>query len=170
MSVFRGKNAAKMFKKRVIINNQHIMNNLGGFKRVELLLVDEVHVFARNGNRVKIERDGEFTRHLPLHDESPSLSASPQKDEAGTIFEHKCTIYLRSRVMSHQLIELLEQACIRGCILIATTNNNELRVFGSKQYPLHGSLTENYGSRRSDLHRHELYLTSHNLHPELALQ
>lgn len=159
-----------MLEKFVITNNQQVMNNLGGFKKIELLFTDEISVFARNGNRVKIERNGEFTRYLPLLDESPSLSASPQKDEAGTIFEHKCAIYLRSRVMPRPFIELLGQVRIRGCILIATTCNGETRVFGSKRYPLHGSLTENHGSRRSDLHRHELHLAGNELHPELVLQ
>lgn len=145
------------------------MNNLGGFKRVELLFADEISVFSRSGYSVKIERTNNFTRHLSLHDDSSLLVSTPKSSDSGTIYEHKCTLSLRTKGMPHSLISLLQQVKVRGCILIATTSNDEIRVFGSKEYPLLGNLIEEYGSSRKELHQHKLSLSSNCLHPELVL-
>ena len=143
------------------------MNNLGGYKSIELIFADELSVFSPTRNRVMIQKKDNSSRMLPLHDDSAALSATPVNNDAGILYTHQCTIFLRVLSLSTELCTLLRQVNVHGCILLAPTNNGNMRVFGSKEYPLLGHYAEEYGSKRSDLHQIKLSLTSQCLHGEL---
>lgn len=146
------------------------MNNLGGYRSVELVFIDEVTAFIRSGRSARLELSaGKSSRRLPLHDNSASLEATAESDEGGTLYTHQCSIPLRTNALESGLAKELRQVTQRGCLLIGTTNNGDRRVFGSKEYPLLGTFSETYGSRRSDLHQHTLTLSCTCLHPELTL-
>lgn len=146
------------------------MNNLGGFRKIEFFFIDEITSFIRNGDDgVRVGRREDAGLELPLHDNAASLFATPDTDDGGTLYTHQCTIPLRAKALKEAEISLLRQVKRRGCLLLATTNNDDIRVFGSKEYPLSGTLKEDYGSRRSELHQYELQLSCVAMHPELKL-
>lgn len=144
-------------------------NNLGGFKAIELLFADEVTSFVRTGYEVAITRNTATRRLLPLSDQLPELSTIAEEDESGYVYTHECTVYLRSRDLTDEQQKELRQMTHRGCILIAHTSNGDNRVFGTPTYPLFGTLMEDYGTSRTDLHQYELKLTAKLLHRDLTL-
>lgn len=144
------------------------MNNMGGYRSVELLFADEIDTFVVFGDRVSIVRTNDETRRfLPIHDEGVSMSAPPAIEEGGCVWSHSARIQLISAMISDQLDRELQTLHRRGCVLVGITTNGKTKVYGSKEYPLLGAYYELDGTRRSDLHRHEIDLSCRCLHPAL---
>lgn len=141
---------------------------MGGYKSVELLFTDEIDTFIVSGDKVSLVRANDGARRLlPLHDEGVSLSATPNIEEGGCVWSHSARIQLRSAMISDQLDRELQTLHRRGCVLVGTTTNGLTKVYGSKEYPLLGAYYELDGSRRSDLHCHEMDLSCRCLYPAL---
>lgn len=145
------------------------MNNLGGYKSIELVFVDELNMFAITSSGIYIRKNQEKQRLLPIHQNGAAAEASPQIEKAGTLYTHKASIKISCSRLSKQLHTELNHVDTRGCILIATTNNNERRVFGHSLYPLFGSLSEITGQKPSDNHYYELTLSAQCTTPALSL-
>ena len=144
------------------------MNNMGGYRSVELLFTDEIETFSVSGDMVNLVRTNDGVRRLlPMHDEGVSLSASPNFEEGGCVWSHSARIQLISAKISDQLDRELQTLHRRGCVLVGTTTNGQTKVYGSKEYPLRGTYHELDGTRRSDLHCHEMELSCRCLHPAL---
>ena len=142
---------------------------MGGYISVELLFPDEVSVFEVNGWRVTLTRVGTPGRMLPLRDEGAELTATPLSSGDGTSWNHGARIQLRSDLVTKQLDEELQTLHRRGCVLVGTTTNGKVKVFGSKEYPLLGTYHEEDAARRAGLHYHELDLSCICLHPALLV-
>lgn len=144
------------------------MNNLGGFKNIELIFADELESFDFNRTGISYrKKDNHKIRLLPLHNNTSSLTTSPTTNDGGTIYVHKASIQLRSKRITDKLMAELSTVSERGCILIGTTNNGDNRVFGDKSYPLFGTFIENNGTKCSDLHQHVLSMSCTCIHPAL---
>lgn len=143
------------------------MNNLGGYKSIELVFKDEISLFGVNRRTVTMAKSAGLL--LPPHRSGSSLSSTPKKDASGTSYTHKAVIHFSPLVVDKALVSLLDLIQSRGCILIGTTHNGDVRIFGDKDYPLYGNLEEIYGSRPGELHQYTLTLTCVCLHPELTL-
>ena len=157
-----------MYQKCVVIENQLVMNNLGGWRKVELLLLDEFErlVIGKNG-AVVIPKEG--THVLPHHRNGVQLVATPKVDENGCLYTHSCSIELRSSKLSSEYRSILQRAAHCGCILIGTTNNGDSYLFGDKDTPLTGTFGREHGKRPSDLHECVLSVSTASIHPELPL-
>lgn len=145
------------------------MNNLGGYKSIELIFVDELTAFAVTTSGVYIRKNQEKQRILPIHQYGATADTSSKTEKAGTLYTHKATIKILSSRPDKQLHAELSHVDVRGCILIATTNNNEKRVFGHSLYPLFGSFSEIPGQKPSDSHCYELVLSASCTTPALPL-
>ena len=136
------------------------MNNLGGYKSVELVFIDELSYFAViSPSGVYLRKSKDTQRLLPLR----------QNESSGTLYTHKAIISLLSAGVDKRLIAELEQVAARGSILIATTNNNEKRIFGNPNYPLFGTFAEIPGEKPSDFRHYELSISATCIHPALTL-
>lgn len=136
------------------------MNNLGGYKSIELIFVDELDTFAVTTSGIYIRKKQEKQRLLPIQQNGAAADTSPKTEKAGTLYIHKATIKISSSRLSKQLHTELNHVDTRGCILIATTNNNERSVFGHSLYPLFGGFSEITGQKPSDTHCYELTLST----------
>ena len=105
---------------------------------------------------------------LPLIKRGTTLTSTAQKTYAVSLYEQNAVIPL-PRKMNKDLKGDLASIDRRPCILIATTNNNEVNVYGSKEFPLLGNLINNPGTLPSDLANLQLSLTTKITHQELPL-
>lgn len=153
---------------RAIINNQSIMNNLGGYKSIELVFIDELSTFAVTSSGAFLRKNNHILRLLPLQQNGATVDSTPKSDDSGTLYTHKAVINILGG-LDKQLKAELEQAGTRGSILIATTNNNETRVFGNPNFPLFGTFAEVSGQKPSDFRHYELSLSATCNHPVLTL-
>ena len=144
------------------------MNNLGGFKEIELVFVDELTVCVPVSGKMYICKKTINRRLLPLTKRGATLTATAQTTDAGSLYEQNAVIPL-PRKMNKDLKGDLASIDRRPCILIATTNNNEVNVYGSKEFPLLGNLINNPGTLPSDLANLQLSLTTKITHQELPL-
>ena len=144
------------------------MNNLGGWRKVELLLLDEFErlVISEHG-AVVIPKEG--THVLPHHINGVQLVATPKVDENGCLYTHSCSVELLGSKLSSEFRLLLQHAAACGCVLIGTTNNGDSYLFGDKDTPLIGTFGSEHGKRPSDLHESVLSLSTASIHPELPL-
>ena len=111
------------------------MNNLGGFKEIELVFVDELTVCVPVSGKMYICKKTINRRLLPLTKRGATLTSTAQTTDAGSLYEQNAVIP-RPRKMNKDLKGDLASIDRRPCILIATTNNNEVNVYGSKDLPL----------------------------------
>lgn len=144
------------------------MNNLGGFKEIELVFVDELTVCVPVSGKMYICKITINRRLLPLTKRGATLTSTAQTTDAGSLYEQNAVIPL-PRKMNKDLKGDLASIDRRPCILIATTNNNEVNVYGSKEFPLLGNLINNPGTLPSDLANLQLSLTTKITHQELPL-
>lgn len=144
------------------------MNNLGGFKEIELVFVDELTVCVPVSGKMYICKKTINRRLLPLTKRGATLTSTAQTTDAGSLYEQNAVIPL-PRKMNKDLKGDLASIDRRPCILIATTNNNEVNVYGSKEFPLLGNLINNPGTLPSDLANLQLSLTTKITHQELPL-
>lgn len=145
------------------------MNNLGGYKTIELIFTDELLAFGTTDSGAFIQCKTDLKRPLPIHDNSASLIVTSKNEKAGILYTHKANMNIRSKALTPKLQAELQQVDVRGCILITTTHNNKKQVYGSDLYPLFGTFVENNGQKPSDLHCHELSLSSTCNHQPLPL-
>lgn len=144
------------------------MNNLGGYKSIELVFIDELSNFAVTPSGAFIRKISNTQRLLPLHQYGATVDSTPKSDDSGTLYTHKAVINMLGG-LDKQLKAELEHTGIRGSILIATTNNNEKRVFGNPNFPLFGTFTEIPGQKPSDFRHYELSMSATCNHPALTL-
>lgn len=146
------------------------MNNLGSYKSVELVFIDELSYFAvTSSSGVYLRKSKDTQRLLPLRQSGASVDATPKNESSGTLYTHKAIISLLSAGVDKRLIAELEQVAARGSILIATTNNNEKRIFGNPNSPLFGTFAEIPGEKPSDFRHYELSISATCIHPALTL-
>ena len=136
------------------------MNNLGGFKSVELIFVDEVQAFVNTPLGAYISKLTNSVRLLPIHQNGTHITITSKTEASGTLYTSKATIHIQSKDITPELHAELKHVDVRGCRLIATTNNNTKRVYGCQSHPLYGTFVEIPGKQPSDLHYQELTLTS----------
>ncbi|MGL4519597.1 MAG: hypothetical protein ACRCUJ_07985 [Phocaeicola sp.] len=143
------------------------MNNLGGYKRIELIFADELSIaIPMTANKIYLRKYVENEeRILPITDGS-TLDSSSKKSDEGKIYTHDASILLVR--VTERLLNILSQLHFRGCVLVATTNNNEIKVFGTKATPLFGTIDEVPGSKPSDLRHFKLSLSTTLTHPALT--
>ena len=144
------------------------MNNLGGFKEMELVFVDELTVCVPVSGKMYICKKTINRRLLPLTKRGATLTSTAQTTDAGSLYEQNAVIPL-PRKMNKDLKGDLASIDRRPCILIATTNNNEVNVYGSKEFPLLGNLINNPGTLPSELANLQVSLTTKITHQELPL-
>lgn len=145
------------------------MNNLGGYKSIELVFIDELSTFAVTSSGAFIRKKKNILRLLPLQQNGAGVSATPKTDSSGTLYTHKAEISILHIGFDTQLKAELDQVRTRGSVLIATTNNNEKRVYGNLDYPMFGTLAEMPGQKPADLRHYELSLSATCNHPALTL-
>lgn len=150
-----------------MIDNQLIMNNLGGYRTIELIFVDELSNWAASRSEVRLETTREEARILPTRDNTATLNATPSEDEQGTVWAHQAEVSLRAKSLTPTIMADLEQVTVRGCVLRAVTFGGEVKVLGDKLYPLRGSFVEDDGTKLTDLHHYILSLSCNCLHPML---
>lgn len=154
---------------RAIINNQSIMNNLGGYKSIELVFIDELSTFAVTSSGAFLRKISNTQRLLPLQQNGAGISVTLKTDGPGTLCTHKAEISILHKGLDTQLKAELDQVGIRGSVLIATTNNDEKRVYGNLNYPMFGTFSEIPGQKPADLRHYELSLSATCNHPALTL-
>lgn len=154
---------------RAIINNQSIMNNLGGYKSIELVFTDELSTFAVTSSGAFIRKNNHILRLLPLQQNGVGINVTPKTDGPGTLCTHKAEINILHKGLDTQLKAELDQVGTRGSVLIATTNNDEKRVYGNLDYPMFGTFSEIPGQKPTDLRYYKLSLSATCNHPALTL-
>ena len=144
------------------------MNNLGGYKEIELIFIDELYQCVPVSGKMYVQKKTTIKRILPIIKKGITLEATAQTTDAGTLWTHGALIPLPRKI--DLFLELdLEQSDVRPCILIAETHNNERKVFGSENYPLYGNIQDIPGSKPSDLCYQQLTLQCISTHKELLL-
>jgi hypothetical protein len=145
------------------------MNNLGGYRSVELIFVDEIEKLAFFGNTVYLRKNIDTERLLPLHQNGANISTSPKTGDAGTTYSIKATIALLIKGTYTRLQHELMFVDVRGSILIATSHDSKQHVYGSVETPLFGTFVEKTGSQPSDFHHFELSLSGTDIHSPFSL-
>ena len=147
------------------------MNNIGGIIKCELCLASEIGKFTTDGKNVIVQGEKNNVvvwTVLPINRSNTTCTASPDKGDAGICYNHQFSTILPSQYVDNKLYEYI-QACIKsGCIVRYTDANNHIRVLGTKEYPLSGTLDEISGSKASDLAGYQLELSSTSLYPALT--
>lgn len=144
------------------------MNNIGSVIKCEICVISLVLDFQISGSRVRIlPKDGvdQLWKKIPIHSKSTSCLASPEKSSSGILYQHQCNTLLPTHRMNIDLCRYIEECTRIGCLIRYRDANDRIRVLGTKEYPLTGTLEEISGSKPTDLSGYQLRLSSTCLHP-----
>jgi hypothetical protein len=140
------------------------MNNMGGYKSVTVYPVTGVILnLSRFDVSITASTGGVL---LPISEEKSSIEAPDNGDGS---YSHSAEIILKASDLAKSVFEQLHQICRMGALLVATGYDGRRFLFGDKDYPLTGTITEQHGTAHADLHAYRLSLSSSCLHPELLL-
>ena len=147
------------------------MNNIGGIIRCEICLSSEISNFTTNGKNVIVQGEGnrvDIWTELPINRNNTTCVAPPEKGDAGTCYNHQFGTIIPTQSIDNKLYEYI-QFCIKsGCVIRYTGANEHVRILGTKDYPLLGTLEETSGSKASDLAGYQLILSGTSLYPALS--
>jgi hypothetical protein len=126
-----------------------IMDNLGGFSKVEFAYVYEILNCYKARNRKYVNLSpGCNWKQFP----SRVLGIEfMQTSENGEIFTQNGTIELIKNQISEEMLNKINFIKTDGCVLKLTDSNNQVHIVGSEKYPVLGSLTPIPGKKVSDL-------------------
>lgn len=145
------------------------MNNIGGISWIELFFTDELKHCAAINSRTYLVKKSTKNRQLPLGSAGAEVEAVPQETASETIWNHHADIPLNNNLLSDKLKSELSSVDSRGCILIVCTNNKKKFVYGSKEYPMYGTIKKIVGKKANDLSHHVLTLDSKCSHDAFEL-
>lgn len=144
------------------------MNNMGGIIRCEILPVSAIETFEVSKTGVIIELYGIVGwKYIPVCVKHTTAGATPKDDEGGTVYEHKFATTIPYGHLRVSDIVDYQQCCRIGCVVKYTDANGKIKVLGTKEYPLKGSIEEMPGETTTDLAGYRLQLTATCLAPQL---
>lgn len=143
-------------------------NNMGGIVNVQFLFPDEIALFSVINHTAIVKlHEGHTWRILPILPMTTAPTINPDTQEAGSIYKLSLVIRLKRYGLNSTLLSLLHSIDTRGCILKCRDANGNIRIYGTKDYPLFGIVTEKQGTSATDYSGYELNLSGISLHPQL---
>ena len=144
------------------------MNNIGGIIRCEILSVSAIKTFEVSNNKVTIQiNSGATWKLVPISVKQTIADATPNDDEAGTVYNHQFVTTIPYGQLRVSDIMDYQQCCRMGCVVKYVDANGKIRLLGTKEYPLRGSIEEIPGETAADLAGHRLQLSATCLTPQL---
>ena len=141
---------------------------MGGIIDAQFLFIDEIKLFSVVNHIAIIKvQDGHNWRSLPIISMNTAPTITVETNNAGTTFKHSlATRFKRSELATDQLYQL-RSLNTRGCIIKCQDANGNERIYGTKDYPLFGTITEKQGTSAADYSGYELNLSGTSLYPQL---
>ena len=146
------------------------MNNMGGVIRCELVPIASVQGFTVKDNTAIIQlKSGEEWQNMPISRLQTSATATPQEEDGGTIYEHRLSTLIPTEHLTDTNRSLYRSCCVLGCLIRYMNANGKIRVLGTKEYPMKGTMEEVTGESASDLVGYRLKLSSSCLTTQLSI-
>lgn len=146
------------------------INNMGGILFASILFVSEFEIFSVLNDTAYISiKNGHVWRELPIVSSVTAPQVSPATATSDTTYNITATIPLLRACLSDKEAKILRTGLMEGCILRCQDSRGYTYLYGSREYPLQGSLTEQIGKKRTDLSTYELKLTGKCTHPQLLM-
>lgn len=141
---------------------------MGGIINVQFLFIDEIALFSVVNHTAIIKlQDGHDWRSLPIISMNTAPTITVETNNAGTTFKHSLAIrFKRSELATDRLCQL-RSLDTRGCIILCQDANGNKRIYGTKDHPLFGTMTEKQGTSAADYSGYELSLSGASLYPQL---
>lgn len=144
------------------------MNNIGGIIQCEILSVDDIISFAIVNQNIKLQKKEAATwKLLPISPHKTVVYSTPSAGDAGILYEHKFSTFLPANKVTIQEVSYYRSLCLSGCILRYTDANGNLRIVGTKEYPLIGTIAETSGDKATALAGYDFSLKASILTPQL---
>lgn len=146
------------------------MNNIGGIIKCEICPIDKVTTFSHTETKVSVSSadNGSLWIDLPINRKNTSCAATPASNDAGTVYQHSCNTLLPMPFVTTNLLATVRKCAKCGCLIRYTDANKQLRILGTNEYPLIGTLEESPGNNASDLAGFQLRLSATSLTPALV--
>lgn len=127
------------------------------------LPVSAISSFDVDKDSVRITKTSEF-RPLHIIRKNTAPNVTPKSGDAGDLY----TISLSTKIL-HRSDDLMV-AVKRGCILKVDTYDGHSYIYGTKNFPLFGTVVRNLASTAKDFTGFTLSLSGSQLHDGLLLQ
>lgn len=126
------------------------------------LPVSSISSFVVDKDSVRITKISEF---IPLHiiRKNTAPNVTPKIGDAGALY----TISLSTKILHRS--EALMVAVKKGCILKVDTYDGNSYIYGTKSFPLFGTVVRNLASTAKDFTGYTLSLSGSQLHDGLLL-
>ena len=98
---------------------------------------------------------------------SPDVEADDT--QAGTLYKQTLTIRLKRTGLTDSELHILRTINVRGCVVRCKDANGNIRLYGSKEYPLLGTVIEKTGIKASDLSGIEATFSGKGAYPPLPV-
>lgn len=143
-------------------------NNMGGIINVQFLFIDEIALFSVVNQTAIIKfQNGHNWRSLPIIPLNTTPTINQEASDKGTIYKHSLIIRLKRLGVSTTQLHPLLSMDVRGCIIKCQDANGNERIYGTKDHPLFGTMTEKQGTSAADYSGYELSLSGTSLYPQL---
>ena len=144
------------------------MNNIGGFKCIELLYCSEVQTFGIVKNQVYLVKKENKKRILPVLLKGATTETNPSYSNGGRSHSHRVDIPLLNTIKV-ALLDELAYVDDEGFLLIVENHNGQKKVYGTLDAPLFGTIIDIDGSTPADLSYKALSIPGNTIHKALSL-
>ncbi|MCR5139465.1 MAG: hypothetical protein K6B45_04805 [Bacteroidaceae bacterium] len=137
-----------------------IENRLGGIVAADIVCIDEVaSVEIADGYVVSLVLEpGAVWVSLPLAQLRSTVSPDVEDSDAGKLLHTEATLNLFR--VTEPLKSYASLATVKGCLLRCFYASGDVVFYGTKEWPMHGSLVRVPGTTAADGHNYRLKLVS----------
>ena len=145
-------------------------NNIGGVIQADFLFTDEISLFSviNHSAVISLHRPNTW-RNLPITYMGVSPDVGADDTQAGTLYKQTLTIRLKRTGLTDSELHILRTINVRGCVVRCKDANGNIRLYGSKEYPLLGTVIEKTGTKPSDLSGLEPIFSGKGAYPPLPV-
>lgn len=137
-----------------------IDNRLGGIVAADIVCIDDVELVETAGGYVVsvVLASGASWASLPLAQLRSTVTQDVEDADAGKLLHTEVKLNL-CRV-TDPLKSYASLATVKGCLLCCSYASGVLIIYGTKDWPMHGSLVRVPGMAAADGHSYRLNLVS----------
>lgn len=145
----------------VAVITMEVENRLGGILSADVVSIADVTSVTLTNGYVSslVLASGASWKSLPLSQLRSTVDPHVEESDAGQLLQTDVTLNMYGTGASG-LFAYVSQAATNGCLLRVHYANGDVILYGTREWPMHGSLVRVPGQSAEDGHSYRLTLTS----------